>query len=153
MDELVREIVEQIQPTTESHRITINGSIKREIEGDRDRLGQVLINLLTNAIKYSPKSDSINIYLSEENGKILVGIEDYGIGISTEQQEKIFDRFYQVPDRDQKTYPGLGIGLYISDQIMRRHSGKIEVTSTKGKRSLFQMVLPINQEKKMLFPK
>lgn len=151
MDDLVDEIVEQIQPTTDEHRIVVRGSTRSMVQGDRDRLGQVLINLITNAIKYSPGSGAITVRLSERQGSVFVEVEDQGIGISSDQQKKIFTRFYQVEDGTQKTYPGLGIGLYISDQIVRRHGGSIAVRSEKGKGSCFTVRLPLEREPEAAF--
>jgi len=142
MDKLVREVIEQLQPTSDTHTIHVSGATKSSITADRDRIGQVIINLVTNAIKYSPGADRINVMISEENGTVKVGVEDYGIGISEEQRTRIFERFYQGSEGAQKTFPGLGIGLYISDQIMQRHGGSITVESDRGKWSLFTMILP-----------
>jgi PAS domain S-box-containing protein len=143
IDSLVGEIVEQLQPTTDTHAINVIGRVGRLVHGDRDRIGQVLINLLTNAIKYSPKADKVNIYLSERGGNVIIDVEDFGIGISEEQQSRIFERFYQASEGSRTTFPGLGIGLYISDQIMKRHGGKITVLSEKGKRTVFRVLLPV----------
>ena len=71
----------------------------------------------------------------------MVGVQDFGIGISKEHQEKIFERFYRVYTEDEKTFPGLGMGLYISSDIIERHNGKIWVESEKGKGSTFYFTL------------
>ncbi|MDQ2713364.1 MAG: ATP-binding protein [Chloroflexota bacterium] len=73
-----------------------------------------LFNLLNNAIKYSPQADSVLVHIAQGHNMVVVSIQDFGIGIANEHQHKIFERFYQVTDPEEKTYPGLGIGLYIS---------------------------------------
>jgi PAS domain S-box-containing protein len=147
INELVEEIVESIQATYSTHKITITGRIPKDVYADRDRIGQVLINLIINAIKYSPKADKVTIRLSNSGSKVQVTVRDYGIGIAKIQQEKIFDRFYQVTDNPEKTFPGLGIGLYISGEIIKRHKGRIWVDSEKGKGSTFSFILPLREKK------
>ena len=142
LNELVRETVEQIQMTTPKHTISIEGSIPRPVWGDVDRIGQVLTNLLSNAVKYSPQANSIIVRLTSEQDRAVVSIQDFGIGIDREHQGNIFNRFYRVSDPEEKTYPGLGIGLYISHEIIKRHGGDLTVVSEKGKGSLFRFALP-----------
>lgn len=89
--------------------------------GDKDR---VLLNLFTNAIKYSPKPDKIIIETEIKDNTIVVSNQDFGIGIAKEDQDKIFERFYPVSRKDEKTFPGFGIGLFIVKEIIFRHDGK-----------------------------
>jgi PAS domain S-box-containing protein len=143
MDELVQENVENVQETTQSHHLQIEGQTLAQVVGDQDRLGQVLINLLNNAIKYSPQSDTVLIRLAKDQDNVLVSVQDFGIGIAKEHQQKIFERFYQVTDHEEKNYPGLGIGLYISFDIIQRHGGQVWVESQKGQGSTFHFTLPL----------
>lgn len=145
MDALVQEIVENIQGTTSTHRLLIESQTQAEVFGDRDRIGQVLINLLNNAIKYSPQADLVLVRLAKDSKQVIVSIQDFGIGIAKEHQHKIFERFYQVTDPEEKTYPGLGIGLYISCEIIKRHNGRLWVESEKGKGATFHFALPLFQ--------
>jgi|GEM_PF-1812464 len=138
---LVHEIAEDVQTSTPSHRIVIEGSTEGTIRGDKNRLAQVLNNLLSNAIKYSPEADKVIVRLKDTHNAITVAVEDFGIGISPEHQRKIFDRFYRVSD-DVSTFPGLGIGLYIAHEIVKRHHGTMQVRSTHGKGSTFSLTLP-----------
>src|SRR5207302_1716779 len=101
------------------------------------------INLLTNAIKYSPQADKVIVHLSTERGQAIVSVQDFGIGIAKEYHQSIFDRFYRVADPEERTYPGLGIGLYISSEIIRQHHGKLKVESNKGEGATFSFVLPL----------
>jgi len=143
VDALLQEIVENVQGTARSHHLILEGQAQAEMFGDRDRIGQVLINLLNNAIKYSPRADSVLVRVTKERGQVIVSVQDYGIGIAKEHQHKIFERFYQVNDPQEKTYPGLGIGLFISCEIVRRHGGQLWVESQKGEGSTFHFSLPL----------
>jgi signal transduction histidine kinase len=139
---LVRETVELMQYSTRSHRIEFSCDVHQQlISADKQRIEQVIINLVTNAIKYSPKADLVKISVYEIEDKSVVAVQDFGIGIRKEQQERIFSRFYRV--EDLATFiSGLGIGLYISKQIICRHQGNLTVTSTLGQGSTFSFELP-----------
>jgi PAS domain S-box-containing protein len=139
---LTDEVVEAIQATTAKHRIVVEGTVRRPVVGDGERLGQVLTNLLTNAVKYSPRSDRIVVRLAETAEEATVDVQDFGIGIDPEHLDRVFDRFYRVTSDDEKTFPGLGMGLYICHEIVRRHGGTMEVTSAKGRGSVFHVALP-----------
>jgi PAS domain S-box-containing protein len=143
---LIEEIVEDIQGTTTTHRISIEERADIRIVGDRDRLGQVLINLLTNAIKYSPEADSVIVRAVVDGERARVSVQDFGIGIAESHHRQVFDRFYQVTEPHEKTFPGLGIGLYIAQEIIRRHHGRIWVESSKGKGATFFFTLPLAKE-------
>ncbi len=140
---LIEEIVEDIQGTTTTHRILIEERADIRVVGDRDRLGQVLINLLTNAIKYSPAADKVIVRAVIDGEQARISVQDFGIGIDEAHHRQVFDRFYQVADSEGKTFPGLGIGLYITQEIIRRHCGKIWVESSKGKGATFSFTLPL----------
>lgn len=144
--ELVREIVENVQETTQTHHLLLEKAVEVQVYGDRDRIGQVLINLLTNAIKYSPSAERIMVRMAVHEGSALVSVQDFGIGISQSYQESIFQRYYQVNEPAEKTYPGLGIGLYIARQIIERHQGRLWVQSRKGEGSIFRFSLPLVHE-------
>jgi PAS domain S-box-containing protein len=144
LDELVEEIRETLQEGSR-HQLLFEKRTPLQVYGDRDRIGQVLINLLNNAIKYSPRSDKIIIRTEQENGEAVVSVQDFGIGIAEEDQDKVFERFYRVHESDQKIFPGLGIGLYISHEIIQRHSGNLWVKSNKGAGSTFGFRLPLHR--------
>src|SRR5205085_6825058 len=103
---------------------------------------QVITNLVTNAIKYSPGGGEVLIRSKSENGQLTVNIKDMGIGIPEELQGKVFDRFFRVSNPQIQTFPGMGLGLYISAGIIRRHGGTISVVSYEGKGSEFSFTLP-----------
>ena len=146
LNELVRETLENLQGTTETHHLQLEEVTDVQVPGDKDRLGQVLINLLTNAIKYSPEADTVIVRVSADEYNAIVSVQDFGIGIAETHQEKIFERFYQVSDDTEKTFPGLGIGLYISSQIVRGHHGGLWVESAKAAGATFYLTLPLARE-------
>ncbi len=140
---LVQEIVENMQATTLGHRILVESTVDVSVHADRDRIGQVLTNLLNNAIKYSPEANKVLLRVTTEQNFATVSVEDFGIGIAEAHQQNIFERFYHVPDPIERTFPGLGIGLYISHEIILRHHGRIWVESKKGEGSTFRFTLPL----------
>jgi PAS domain S-box-containing protein len=148
LDTVVRETIETLQAATETHRLRIEGGTGARIMGDKDRLAQVFINLITNAIKYSPHADTVIVRLSKAAEQAIVSVQDFGIGIAETHQQHIFERFYQVADPDEKTYPGLGIGLYISQEIVERHHGRIWLESAKGAGATFYVALPLSEGEK-----
>jgi PAS domain S-box-containing protein len=144
MNDLVKETVEEVQHASTSHDIVYVATANCTIKADRDRIAQVVTNFLTNAIKYSPESDRVDIRLSREGDHVVVAVQDYGIGISPDDQKKVFNRFYRVEGRNEQTFSGFGIGLYVAAEIVRRHSGSVWIESEKDKGSTFYFTLPIN---------
>ncbi|GHO55249.1 ATP-binding protein [Ktedonobacter robiniae] len=151
LDALLNEIVDNVQATTTSHQLRIEGRTGAQVKGDPDRLGQVFINLLTNAIKYSPAAEHIIIHRFHEGKQVIVSVQDFGIGIDQSHHDRIFERFYQVGP-EEKTYPGLGIGLYLAREIVSRHQGRIWVESRKGAGSAFFVALPQMEPKEHTWP-
>jgi PAS domain S-box-containing protein len=151
LDALSQEIVENLQAGTSTHQLLIEGRTEVQVYGDRDRIGQVLINLLTNAIKYSPKAETVIVRVSKDQENAIVSVQDFGIGIAAAHHKQIFERFYQVTDPEEKTYPGLGMGLYICAEIIERHHGRIWVESRKDQGSTFSFTLPLREGKESSF--
>ncbi len=143
---LVEETVQDIRHTTSNHALILHNDFEGSIVGDKDRIAQVLINLLTNAIKYSPEAGSVEITLSGDKKRAILKVKDFGIGIDKNDQERIFERFYRVEGKSEQTYPGFGIGLFIASEIVNRHFGTITVESEKGKGSVFTVLLPRKPE-------
>lgn len=146
LDELIKETVENMQGTTHTHSIIVEPLPTAYVRGDRNRIGQVVINLLSNAIRYSPKANKIIVSMTAENTVVTISIQDFGPGIAAEHHQHIFERFYQVGTTSPRSYPGLGIGLYISSQIAKQHQGHLEVKSEPGQGSTFSFTLPVMQE-------
>lgn len=142
---LVKEITADIQTTSNSHQLHFVQEADPLVYADRDRIAQVIINLLTNAIKYSPRSKAVTISVFSREGVALISVTDSGIGISKEDLPRIFDRFYRAAGKDEKTFPGFGIGLFIVKEIVSLHRGKIWAESEKDKGSTFFVSLPANQ--------
>lgn len=146
LNDLVKETVQDIGFTNKTHNIHIEELFSGSVYVDKDRIQQVIINLVNNAIKYSPQKNDINISITQKTlGTIEVSVQDFGIGISKDQQEKIFDRFYRVNGTVEFTFAGFGIGLYITREILAKHDGTIQVTSEPGKGSVFTFTLPLGQ--------
>jgi PAS domain S-box-containing protein len=146
-DKMVSEAVEGMQTATPKYRIITNGKAGVQYYGDESHLTQVLTNLISNAIKYSPDADEVEIYVSTVSDFIKVSVKDHGMGIKEDELKKIFERFYRVGSI-QKSFPGMGIGLYICDQIIKNHGGSLWVESEVGKGSVFSFTLPIGSARK-----
>lgn len=141
-DELVEEVVTDIQLTTEQHALVKEGQTDATIRGDRERIGQVLTNLLTNAIKYAPQSEKILIKLARDGQSVTASVQDFGPGIPGAQQAHVFEPFYRV-EGQESTASGLGLGLAIAASLIERHRGKIWVESEEGAGTTFSFTLPL----------
>jgi two-component system CheB/CheR fusion protein len=144
-NELVTEVVNDMQLVFLTHYINVSLGETLTIFADRERIEQVITNLISNAIKYSPRANNINIRSSSNAEHIVLDVEDFGIGISAENQNKVFEKFFRVSGQVEDTFPGLGIGLFISEEIIKWHKGTINVQSIKGKGSTFTITLPVNK--------
>jgi signal transduction histidine kinase len=131
-----------MQQTHPSHTLLVRGTVGTSLIGDRDRLGQVFTNLLSNAIKYSPDAETVEMDLDASEETVTICVHDHGLGIPREQRDKIFERFYRAAGPKQRAIPGLGMGLYIVAEIVKRHGGTITVDSAVGKGSTFTVTLP-----------
>lgn len=141
---LVQETLEVIRPQAEAEEIRVETDINRNIApllGDRNRLKQLLLNLLTNAIKFNHRGGKITIGLSREGDELVLAVSDTGRGIPPESLPHMFKRFYRVPDQEGRTM-GSGLGLVIAKRIAESHRGTIEVESQLNKGSKFTVRLP-----------
>lgn len=144
MNDLIQEIVDEVLLIQPNAIVHFSSHTVAKVCADKGRIGQVLINLLTNAIKYSPNSNEVYVEDKITADGITVTVTDAGIGISKPDQKRIFQRFYRVAGKDEKTFPGFGIGLFIAAEIVHRHNGKIGVDSEPGKGSVFYFSLPLD---------
>lgn len=144
-NELVTEIVGEVRPTTSKHEIVLKSSTVPAIYADRDRIGQVITNLLTNAIKYSPDAEKIVVFTKTQNNEVHLCVQDFGIGIPNDKKNQVFQQFYRVSGTKEHTFPGIGLGLYICSQIIEREGGEIWVNSKEGEGSTFCFSLPIER--------
>jgi PAS domain S-box-containing protein len=142
---LLQETVEIMQPISPSHTLIVRETTPAMVMGDKDRLGQVLTNLISNAVKYSPQANQVDLSLTTSDKTATLRIRDDGIGIPKAHQKHIFDRFYRARDSHSKAFPGLGVGLYIAHEIVKRHGGEITVESEEGKGSTFVVSLPLKK--------
>jgi two-component system, OmpR family, sensor histidine kinase VicK len=143
INKLVEESISDSRIITSSHALHFEPQGIININADREKIGQVISNFISNAIKYSPKGSQVKLRAEVvDGGCVNISIADEGIGIKPRDQEKIFQRFYRVDDDDKKHISGFGIGLYLSSEIIQRHKGKIWVQSTPGKGSAFYFSLP-----------
>jgi PAS domain S-box-containing protein len=143
---LVQEIAELMQRTTIKHVIELELPSLPVTNIDRERIGQVLINLLGNAIKYSPNGQRIIVQTELKDNMIRVNITDFGIGMSEETRQKVFERFFRAGDNKVQTFPGLGLGLFIASDIIKKHGGEIGVESEKNKGTLIFFTLPVQAD-------
>ncbi|WP_240432022.1 PAS domain S-box protein [Pedobacter chitinilyticus] len=144
-DQLVNEIVEDIQLTAEKHQIQLKLKSLRDIHGDRERIQQVIVNLITNAVKYSPDANRIIVFTEDHGHEVQLCVQDFGIGLPPDKKDLVFEQFYRVSGTKEHTFPGLGLGLYISSEIVKQLGGRIWVNSIAGKGSTFCFAIPVVQ--------
>lgn len=140
---LLGEVIELIQHSNETYQISLHTTLENcVVKADSQRIEQVLLNLLTNAIKYSPNNNAIELSLICTEDEVQVDVKDYGLGIPENKIGQIFSRFYRVDDVNP-TISGLGIGLYLACEIITRHKGKLWVDSEVGVGSTFHFTIPL----------
>jgi len=141
---LAAEVVTRLEMVASEHVLNVSRDGERfVVRGDRDHLEQVLNNLVSNAIKYSPAGRRVDIRLGTgADGMVLLSVTDQGMGIRAAELESIFGLFYRSPDRDARDVGGMGLGLYISKEIVDRHGGRIWAESRIGEGTMFCVALP-----------
>ncbi|MDB5120532.1 MAG: domain S-box protein [Sphingobacteriales bacterium] len=140
--EMVEELIKSVQHSTPKHTLILEHSDQFQYLGDKYRIEQVIYNLLSNAIKYSPEADTIIIKSTLYNNNVFFSVTDFGIGIDSEDIGRIIDRYYRV-DETSMRFQGLGLGLFISNEILKRHKGQLWIESIKGEGSTFYFQLPL----------
>lgn len=141
---LAREIIEQLQTTTSHHHLRLRApseALRARVDGGR--IEQVLTNLIDNAIKYSPNGGDIEIIVMNDGDRAVVSVKDSGIGIPPQETGKLFDRFYRGKGELLRKRPGLGLGLYLSQEIVKRHQGTIWAKNNQNGGSTFSFSLPL----------
>jgi heavy metal sensor kinase len=148
LDEVILEVLQQMHVLAGERKNLVLGEIEHvQIKGDRDRIKQVFVNLVSNAIAYTPNGSTIDLEMRKMNGKVQVTISDNGPGISAQDLPHIFDRFYRgEKSRKRNAAGGSGLGLSIARYIVVKHGGTIEVVSEEGKGTTFIVQLPILEE-------
>jgi signal transduction histidine kinase len=156
--DLAQEVREAATRTERDHperRVTVDGPDALTINADRDRIGQVLTNLLDNAIKYSPDGGPVTVRLESQGDRVQVTVADTGVGIPPEQADQVFERFYQADgDAGARRFGGLGLGLYITRAIVEAHGGDIRVEPNRaaGRGTVVRVVLPVHAQALGLLP-
>ena len=143
ISQLIEEVINESRVLSNSHTLRFESSGEININADRAKIGQVIMNLINNAIKYSPRGSHIVLHCETKDDSLVVSVADEGIGIKAKDQEKIFQRFFRAEEDEYKNISGFGIGLYLSSEIIQRHKGKIWVRSTEGEGSTFYFSLPL----------
>jgi signal transduction histidine kinase len=147
LDGLTREVVEQMRISfVDRDDISIQFSSPQPgaaVAGDADKLRQILMNLIENAVKYSPDGGRIEVGLEARDSRVRVIVRDEGIGIPPGEEQRIFGKFYRVDPQLSRGVGGTGLGLYISRELVRRMQGRVSVASHEGKGSTFFVDLPL----------
>lgn len=141
LGDIAQKVVHDLSLYHDMRAITCEAKGRVYVRGNGERLSQVLINLVNNAVRYSPQEEAIDVRAYKEGDMAILEVTDKGIGIDREDAERIFERYYRVNNAD-KHKEAAGLGLYVCSEIVKQHKGKIEVLSKKGKGSTFRIVLP-----------
>ncbi|WP_316818476.1 ATP-binding protein [Pedobacter nyackensis] len=144
-DEMLQQTIENVQHTAITHQIILEHHEPASFVGDRIRIEQVVSNFLTNAIKYSPGANRVIVNSRIKNEHIVVSIQDFGIGIDVQDMEHLFERYYRIHNSSMQ-FEGLGLGLFISSEILNRHNGEFWIESEPDQGSTFYFRLPINKK-------
>ncbi|MGC9348814.1 MAG: ATP-binding protein [Anaerolineae bacterium] len=140
---LAERVAERYQPQTDRHELILDFPENfPSVQADAQRLEQVLDNLVSNAIKYSPRGGVVKIKGEASPAEVVVSVSDEGVGIPLDEQERIFDRFYRVEGPETRAVSGTGLGLYLTRAIVSAHGGRCWVSSSPGKGSTFYVALP-----------
>jgi len=144
LTELMNEIVEDTITLAPQHSISYDPTMNAFINADREKICQVLTNLIGNAVKYSPEGTVITIKCIIEGGEVVFSVSDQGFGIAPADQLRLFERFYRVRDERQHQVAGFGIGLYLVAEILKLHGSEIKVQSEVNQGSTFSFSLPVS---------
>jgi len=145
--ELIEKCVLFHKNYTDKHDLIFDKSFDSfEIEADKDKLDQVITNLISNAIKYSPEGGDIIVSCDVVGENVEIVVKDHGFGISKEHLDKIFECFHRVDNSDSRKIGGTGIGLFLVDSLVKEHNGRISVESELGEGSAFTVTLPIRRD-------
>lgn len=143
-EELINEIIENFRETAKDYKFIKKGNAKINIIADMNRIEEVITNLISNAIKYSPNNNKVIINILHDKKNVTLSVRDFGVGIPKEKQNKIFEPFFRVGMKGEMD-SGLGLGLYISSEIIKLHGGSMWVESTIDNGSKFYFTIPIRK--------
>jgi signal transduction histidine kinase len=145
LHEVALEAVEAARPRAGRVHVALEADVEPvpPLEGDRDRLGQVFDNLISNALKFTPTGGRVTVRLRERDGQAALEVADTGMGIPEEEQSRLFERFYRASGATERSIPGIGLGLAICRAIAEAHGGSIRVSSEAGAGTTFCVMLPL----------
>ena len=143
MADVMKEAEEEALSIIVNHHIIFKVVEPTFVNADRDKINQVINNLISNAVKYSHANSTIQVACVTVNGMAQVSVKDEGIGIQPEDKDKLFERYYRVKNNNTQSIAGFGIGLYLCAEIIQRHDGNIWVESEWGQGSTFYFTLPV----------
>jgi len=146
LKQLLQEICEQMRIVADDHSISLHASLPETVSvpGDREHLRRLVLNLVDNAIKYTPAGGKVTLSLQSDNDWASLKISDTGIGLSGDEQQRIFSRFHRATETRSRDERGIGLGLSIARSVAEAHGGRIQVESTPGQGSTFTVCLPAN---------
>jgi signal transduction histidine kinase len=149
LEEVVRESIEAASPMAEANGVELSVSSERlpAIRGHRLRLAQVLDNLISNALKFTPAGGRVDLRLRVADGTAVIEVQDTGLGIAADEQHQLFERFFRSAQATRNAIPGTGLGLTISKAIVDRHGGRIELESSEGVGTTVRVLLPFSAQK------
>jgi signal transduction histidine kinase len=145
--EIVRQSVAEAEPRAAAGGLTLicETEVVPPLTGDKGRMNQVLDNLVSNAIKFTPDGGNVRVSLARVNGVVRLEVSDTGIGISSDEQQRLFERFFRSSTASEQQIPGTGLGLYIVRAIVEAHGGSISVESEPGRGTAFRVDVPVNE--------
>lgn len=147
INELIKEEIDDMHVTVRDHTVVFNPCEPVKVFADSEKIGQVINNFISNAVKYSKRGTKIEVDCYVINNEIRVSVTDEGRGIAPEDKERLFDRFFRVENKYNTTVAGFGIGLYVCSEIIHRHGGRIWAESEMDKGSTFYFTLPVEKDK------
>jgi len=150
LSDIVHAAVQATQYPLKQQDFHLNVQVEEKLPDicvDRDAMAQAILNLLSNAMKYSGESRRIELRVRKKAGHAVIEVSDQGIGIDPTHQKRIFEKFYRVPSEQNQRIPGTGLGLALVFHIVKAHDGHIEVQSALGKGSTFSIHLPVENER------
>lgn len=143
-DAMLRQLISDFKYTTPNYHILKTGLVSGKLYADKDKITQAIMNLLNNAVKYSPSNKKIILKVTKNKNNLITSIQDFGIGIDKNDQPKLFKRYFRSEISQEKKIMGFGLGLYICSEIIKKHKGKIWFESKLGKGTTFYISLPLN---------
>ena len=154
LNRIIEECVEASSPVADSKDIDLRLQTRRlpKLAGDPVRLAQVIDNLVSNALKFTPSGGSVEVRLRAEEGLAVLEVEDTGLGIPEEEQERLFERFFRSSNAMESAIPGTGLGLTITKAIVERHSGTIEIESAANAGTTVRVRLPLKSKSTLELP-